>query len=66
MKHPYFKDEDEEDEEERKANEEELADGVKENCFPPLDVREKLVKKDSCLTFKLNKDTVFTGKTEAV
>ena len=74
MIHPYFGDYEELEPEEEEGEKEENKDTV---TLPMGDSpllttsnearkQEKNLKRDSCLSFKMAKDNVFTGKTETV
>jgi len=73
LSHPYFGEyEEEEPERERKEVEEEDKDTVDVGESPLLTTRNeerkksKVLQRDSCLSFKMAKDNVMTGKTETV
>jgi serine/threonine protein kinase len=80
LNHPYFANLDEEDEEEKdkvvelvKSPEASTKGGSYPSCDSPLLTssnparkKEMMLKKDSCVEFKMGKENVFTGKVETV
>ena len=79
MSHPYFANIDEEDEEKDKVVElaKSPASTKSKDSYPSCDSplltssnparkEDKLLKKDSCVAFKMGKENVLTGKTETV